>query len=136
MLKKIARGYGAIALAIVRFLALLAISIGAGALIVWPLWRLADKDPNLYTILFAVLFLAIIACFATGRIKRAFRRNRRAFFLSVARKLVILAGVCAPVLLVLAHRRLFALIALVIAFAVYGFLAFGLSATGPETSAD
>ena len=65
MLKKIARGYGAIALAIVRFLALLAVSVGAGAVIVWPLWRLADKDPGLYTILFAVIFLAIVAILAT-----------------------------------------------------------------------
>ncbi len=136
MLKKIARGYGAIALAIVRFLALLAVSVGAGAVIVWPLWRLADKDPGLYTILFAVIFLAIVAILATGRIKQSFRRNRRAFGLSLARKVVILAGVCGPVLLVLAHRRLFALIALVMAFAVYGFLAFGLSATGHETSAN
>ncbi|HPS44622.1 MAG TPA: hypothetical protein PK542_09050 [Treponemataceae bacterium] len=134
MLKKIVRGYGAIALTVIRFLALLAIAVGAGALIAWPLWSLADSNPALYTLIFTVLFLGIVGFFAAGRIAQAFRRDARAAFLSLLRKLVVLAGIGSPVLLVLAHRRVFALIALLIAFAAYGFLAFGLSPSGTKSA--
>jgi hypothetical protein len=132
MLKKIVRGYGAIALAVIRFLALLAIAVGVGALIAWPLWRLADSKPALYTLIFTVLFLGIVGFFAAGRIAQAFRRDARGAALSILRKLVVLAGIGCPVLLVLAHQRAFALIALAIAFAAYGFLAFGLSPSGTK----
>ena len=132
MLKKIVRGYGAVALTVLRFLALLAIAVGAGALIAWPLWRLADSSPALYTLIFTVLFLAIVGFFVAGRIAQAFRRDANAAFLSMLRKLVVLAGIGCPVLLVLAHRRIFALIALAIAFSAYGFLAFGLTPSGAK----
>lgn len=127
MLKKIVKGYGALLRSIVVFVALLAVAVAFGAAIVWPLWRLADASPAVYTVVFSSIFALVIAFIAGSRMRLAFRRDRRAFWLSVARKLTILAGIVAPVLLVFARARLLALVALALAVALYGFLAFALA---------
>jgi Ca2+/Na+ antiporter len=136
MLKKIVKGYGALLRSIVGFIALLAVAVAFGAAIVWPLWRLADASPSLYTVVFSGLFALVVAFVAGTRMRLAFRRDRRGFLLSVARKLTIIAGVVAPVLLVLSRARLLALVALVLAVALYGFLAFGLSSPRRAEAAD
>jgi len=130
MFTKILRGYFGLLRAVAGFVLLLAVSVASGALIVWPLWRLADTNPSLYTVLFGFLFAAVVVFFVGGRVKQSFLRDPRAFFLSAARKAVVAAGIAVPVCLVLAHARVAALIALVVAFALYGFLAFGLSPRG------
>ncbi len=135
MLRKIIKGYGALLRSIVGFLALLAVAVAVGAAIVWPLWRLADASPAVYTVVFSGIFALVVAIVAGSRMRLAFRRDRRGFWLSVARKLTILAGVVAPVLLVLARARLLALLSLVLAVALYGFLAFAL-ATPRRAEAD
>ena len=127
MLKKIVKGYGALLRSIVVFVALLAVAVAFGAAIVWPLWRLADASPAVYTVVFSSIFALVIAFIAGSRMRLAFRRDRRAFWLSVARKLTILAGIVAPVLLVFARARLLALVALALAVALYGVLAFALA---------
>lgn len=127
MLKKIVKGYGALLRSIVVFVALLAVAVAFGAAIVWPLWRLADASPAVYTVVFSSIFALVIAFIAGSRMRLEFRRDRRAFWLSVARKLTILAGIVAPVLLVFARARLLALVALALAVALYGFLAFALA---------
>ena len=129
MLGKIVKGYLGVLRAASGFLLLLAVCVFAGALIVWPLWRLADTDPSLYTVIFTVLLVALVVMLVAGRLRQSFLRDSRAFFLSLFRKLTVIAGIAVPVSLVLARSRFAALIALILAFALYGFLAFGLSST-------
>ena len=129
MLGKIIKGYLGVLRAATGFLLLLAVCVCAGAFIVWPLWRLADTDPSLYTVIFTVLLAALVALLVFGRVRQSFLRDSRAFFLSLFRKLTVIAGIAVPVSLVLARARFAALIALILAFALYGFLAFGLSST-------
>ena len=129
MIGKIIKGYLGVLRTTAGFLLLLAVCVCAGALIVWPLWRLADTDPSLYTVIFTVLLVTIVALLIFGRVRQSFIRDSRAFFLSLSRKLTVIAGIAVPVSLVLARSRFAALIALILAFALYGFLAFGLSST-------
>jgi hypothetical protein len=126
MIKKILAGYSSVLVAIIRFVALMAICVGAGFLVVWPLWRLASVDPVIYTIAFCVLALAVVVFFAGSRIKHAFTLNPRHFVVSLLRKLVIIAGIAIPVWLVMGWHRLAAGIVLLAAIAVYGYLAFVL----------
>lgn len=127
MFRKILKGYITVLWAVFRFLLLLAVCVGAGAVIVWPLWKLADSNPSAYTLVFTLLFLAITGFIVGSRIRLSIRRDPRRFLLSLARKLTIIAGILIPVALVLARQRAAALIAFLAAFALYGFLAFGLT---------
>lgn len=133
MIKKILAGYSSVLVAVIRFVALMAICVGAGFLVVWPLWRLASADPAVYTVAFCVLALAVVALFAGSRIRLSFSRNPRHFVVSLLRKLVVIAGIAIPAWLVMSWRRLAAGIVLLAAIAVYGYLAFALD-TGKRDS--
>lgn len=126
MIKQILAGYGAALGAAIRFLALLAICVGAGALVVYPLWRLADSNPSLYSLVFGILFSAILLAFIVSRAAPSFRRDPLRFLVSLARKATLAGGLILCVALVLAWHRVAALVALAATLAIYGFLAFGL----------
>ncbi len=127
MLKKILAGYGSVLAALGRFLALLAVSVGAGFLVVYPLWKLADSNPSAYTVIFAILFCALAGFLAVRAIRRAIALDKRRFLRSLARKAVIVIGLASFVALVLARRVAVAFATLALTAALYGFLAFGLS---------
>lgn len=127
MLKKILAGYGSVLAALGRFIALLAISVGAGFVIVYPLWKLADSNPSAYTVIFAVLFCALSGYLVLRGVRRAIALDKPRFFRSLARKSVIVLGLVSFVALVLARHTGIALAALALTAALYGFLAFGLS---------
>lgn len=127
MLKKILAGYGAVLASLGRLIALLAVSVGAGFVIVYPLWKLASSNPSAYTVIFAVLFCALAGLLAVRGIRRAIALDKARFFRSLARKAVIACGLAAFVSLVLAGAVALALTAGALTAALYGFLAFGLS---------
>ncbi len=127
MLKKILAGYGSILAALGGFLALMAVSVGAGFIIVYPLWKLADANPSAYTVIFAILFCALAGVLVLRAVRRAIALDRPRFFRSLARKAVIVGGLVSFVALVLAHRVALAFAVLALTAALYGFLAFGLS---------
>ncbi len=124
---RILKGYASLFKSLALFLALMAVCVGTGFLVVFPLWKLASAKPDIYTIVCAVVLCAIIAIFAGRGMVRAFRKDKRLFFISIARKLTIIAGICVPVWLVFSWHRIAAALALLAAAAVYGYLAFGLS---------
>ncbi len=126
MFKKIIAGYAAVLVAVLRFTALMAVCIGTGILIVWPLWLLADTNPSLYTLVFSVLAGSAAVFFVAIRTRAAIRRDSHRFLRSLARKLTLLAGICTCVALVFAWQRILAGAALLLTLAVYGFLAFVL----------
>ena len=130
MIGKILAGYRAAFASLFRFLALLAACVGSGFLIVYPLWRLADSNPSLYTLVFSILFFSLLAFIAAGRIRLSYSRDPSAFLRGLLRKAVLAAGLAASVVLVLEWKRALAGLALLATLAVYGFLAFGLSPSG------
>lgn len=127
MIGKIIAGYRAALTSLFRFLVLLAACMGLGFLIVYPLWRLADTNPSLYTLVFSLLFFSLLAFILSGRIRLAFSRNPSGFLHGLARKAVLAGGLAASVLLVLEWKRALAALVLLATLALYGFLAFGLS---------
>jgi uncharacterized integral membrane protein len=127
VIKNILTGYAGILKGFLIFLALMAVCVGTGFLVVFPLWKLASAKPDAYTILCGTIIGAVIAFFAGRGMIRAFRADKRRFFISLARKLTLVAGICVPTGLVLASHRIAAGIALFAAIGVYGYLAFGLS---------
>lgn len=127
MLKKIYLGYASICLSALRFFLLMAVCIGTGILFVYPLWKLADSQPGLYTIAFASLLCIFISVFAFNRIRAALRKDARRFIISLSRKATILGGILCSIGLVLNYQRAFAGLVVLLTIAVYGFLAFGLS---------
>lgn len=126
MIRNILAGYRTVLFAVIRFMLLMAVCVGAGVLVVYPLWRLADSAPNVYTLVFSVALSAIVLFFAVSKAVPAFRRDPRKFVRSVVRKLVLCAGLVACVLLVLSWQRLAAVFVLLVTLALYGFLAFGM----------
>jgi hypothetical protein len=125
--KKILLGYVTVFLAVLRFSILMAVCVGTGFLVVYPLWKLADSNPSAYTLVFTVIFLSLFIWFAGSRILNACIQDRRRFLLSLFRKLTLIAGIGSSVFLVLRYQRGIAAIVLLVTLGVYGFLAFALS---------
>lgn len=128
MLKQIISGYVTMFLAAVRFIILLAVCVGTGFLVVFPLWKLASTKPALYSLICLSLLGLLVAGLAFGRIRKALRLDSGHFFLSAARKLTLLAGIIGSIVLVLQYQRALAALTLLLTVALYGFLAFGLTA--------
>jgi uncharacterized membrane protein len=127
MIRQIVSGYLGILRALLSVAVMLALCVGAGALIAWPLWKLATSDPAIYTVIFCVLAAGIVALIAASRIRAAYRRHPRSFLVRTVSVLVLVLGFAGAVLLVLAWQRLFAAAVIVMTLALYGFLAFGIA---------
>ena len=127
MIRQIVSGYLGILRALMGIALILALCVGAGALIAWPLWKLATSDPSIYTVIFCILAAVIIALIAFSRIRAAFRRHPRSFLVRVASVLVLVLGFAGAIVLVLAWQRLLAAAAVIATLALYGFLAFGIA---------
>jgi len=104
MIKQIVSGYIGILYSLFRVVVLLAICVGVGLLIVYPL---------------------MISGF-----RRSFKKNPRRFVLKTSGILTLIIGFASTIALVLSFQRLFAGIVFAITLSLYGFLAFGLS---PDT---
>ena len=131
MIEKILSGYATILKTLVRVILLALVCFAAGFFVVWPLWKLADTHPNIYTIVFISVFSLILLWIFGTRMHLSFKKNPRAFLFSVLRKLTLLCGTIIIIMLILAWNRFAAIIALCITLALYGFLAFVIS---PEKS--
>jgi len=127
MIRQIVSGYLGVLFSLVRIVLLLAVCVGVGLLIVYPLWSLATLRPNLYSILFAVLVGTLLLFLAISGFRRAYKKNPRRFVLKISGILALIIGFTSAIALVLAFQQLFAGIVLVVTLGLYGFLAFGLS---------
>ncbi len=129
MLKLILSGYAKILRTIIIFAALLAVCVAAGSAVVWPLWKLANADPSLYTALICLLIAAAVAFFAYKRGRKAFRADPRKFLIRLASIAVLLAGAIGSIALVLAWHRALAGTVVLATIAAYGILAFGFGSS-------
>lgn len=85
-----------------KFVALAAVCITAGIVIVWPLWRFATSAPVPYTI----AVITLLSVFAVYRIIRAIRSSPWQSTVRVLLHIAIIAGgLCAVVMLVFGGHR-------------------------------
>ena len=132
MIKKILSGYATLFKTLVIVVLLSAVCFATGILIVWPLWKLADSHPNLYTIVFTSCFTLIVLWIVGTRMHISFKKNPRSFLFSILRKLTLLCGACLIITLILTWHRSAAFFALCGTVALYGFLAFVISPNLPK----
>ncbi len=126
MLARIISGYISIIGNTVRILLLFTLCLICGALVVYPLWRLASENPSTYTLLFSILASAVTGFLLLSRLRVAYKTDKKRLVLSLSRFATIALGLTLCVLLVLSWHRLAALTVLLITLAGYGLLAFGL----------
>jgi hypothetical protein len=129
MFKKIIDGYTIIIISLFRLVLLLGLCFFAGVLIVFPLWKLATARPDLYSLFFTLLFFALLLFLAVRLSLNSFRKNKKLFLFSLLRKATLFSGIFISVALVLNYQRLPAGLVLLGTIILYGFLAFGLSAS-------
>ncbi len=127
MIGKIFRGYGAVLGSTLRFVVLIGVCIGAGILLVYPLWYLAVQKPDAYTLVFGILLLLLLLVFVGFKIRSAARKSLSRLLMATARKGILLAGFLAFVLLILRHERILAILSVLVTVLVYGYLAFVIS---------
>ena len=127
MIGKIFRGYGAVLGSTLRFVVLIGVCIGAGILLVYPLWYLAVQKPDVYTLVFCILLSLLLLVFAGFRIRSAARKSLSGLLIATARKGILLAGFLAFVLLILHRERALAVLSVLATVVIYGYLAFVIS---------
>ncbi|HKL87012.1 MAG TPA: hypothetical protein VJ861_11830 [Treponemataceae bacterium] len=127
MIEKILVGYASLFKTLIRVLMLASVCFATGMLIVWPLWKLADSYPDMYTIVFTTFFSVIIIWIVGSRILISYKKDSRAFLFSFLRKLTIICGIFLIIILILSWHRSLAFIVLGATLALYGFLAFVVS---------
>jgi hypothetical protein len=127
MIKQIVSGYVGVLHSLIRFVILLAVCVCVALLIVYPLWSLATLRPNLYTVIFGILVGGLLVFLAQSAFRRSYKKNPRQFILKISGIMTLIIGLISAIALVLAFKRIFAGIVLVVTLCLYGFLAFGLS---------
>lgn len=136
MLNRIIKGYGNLLFSALKMLLLLLVCALCGAVLVFPLWKLAVSQPELYTVVVGVLLLAGLLYAAArgakrfitqGRSEAGNRRGRARRLLTGAGKVAVCAaGFSAAVAFVTAARPVAALLSLGATAVLYGILAFGI----------
>ena len=123
---KILKGYGSVFSALLTFAAIAGICILAGFLTVYPLWLLATKNAYLYTVISITVFTCTILFLLIKRARRRYKKNTRAFFISLSKKITVIGGIGLCIYLVFNYYKTAALAVLAAVFIIYGFLAFAL----------
>ena len=127
MIKKILKGYSTILSTLFRLASLVFVCVTFSFLVVYPLWKLADVSPFLYTILFGILIASVILYWLAKKAMQAFRISPLNLFRFLAKNIILIFGLIFSVYLVFQYQKLFALFILLFSFIIYGILAFGLS---------
>jgi hypothetical protein len=133
MIQKILRGYRRLLGALMKVLAIVAVCVGFGFLLVYPLCLFASSHPGAYTVVVFCALLAALAVFAASKLrvslrgasKEERRKKLAAIALKAAKTAVVILGAYAACALVLRGMRLGALVAVILAAALYGLCAFG-----------
>lgn len=123
MLRKIARGYGALLGTAGKVAALLAVCAALGCAVVLPLWKFATAAPRAYT---AAVLVCMGAAAAVLLVRKARAAGARRFAAGLLKVAVALGGAAGCVALVMRGSRLLALVALVAAVGLYGAVSFTL----------
>jgi K+-sensing histidine kinase KdpD len=133
MLQKILSGYKKLFGGLFKIFALLAVCVGFGFLLVYPLWYFATAKPRAYTFVVFCAFACAVTAFIAAKIKTALkgatkeerRKKRTALALGAAKAAIVIFGVCVSCAFIIGGMRLFALLTLIASVALYGVCAFG-----------
>ncbi len=123
MIKNILNGYVHLFTSLGKIIVILAICIGLGFAVVWPLWKWATVNSTTYTIfILAVLVIYLLSVIFKEIKKHSFKTVAITFI----RILVIAGGVFFFIFFVLKSHRIFALLSLVTMIFLYGLFSFSL----------
>lgn len=94
---------------ILKVIILIFLCVGSSTLIVWPLWKFATSQPDLYTLIALIIVSAIILYFI---IKKLIKTPLIASLKFIINTVVIITGVTLSIKSVLNEQRITALIIL------------------------
>ena len=121
MIKKIILGYKNLFLTASKLLLLLFLCAGAGALVVFPLWKFATSSPRAYTLFILVVAAGVVLALIARSIKKS---GVKSFAKSLLKFLILAGGISLCAALVFAGKRFFALPVLIAMIFLYGLVAF------------
>lgn len=139
MFSKIIKGYKNLFLSLAKIILLLLLCALCGAVLVFPLWKLAVSKPELYSVIVGVL-LCLGICYMIFRKTRKYitqgqpekeeRKDRvRRILVLTGKILVCLLGISALFVSVLAGQIVAAVVSVLLTALLYGILAFGINTT-------
>ena len=128
---KMMSGYKGLFFKICTFIFMFGICLLFSFIIVYPLWLLATRHTQIYTAAALTLFLLLLVFFIVKKNIKKYKQNPRKFLYSLVKILILFGGLIAFFILIFAYQRVLAFSALILCFAIYGFVAFGLSEDRP-----
>ena len=117
MLKKIIGGYKTLLISIAQTADLLAVCIGTGFAIVWPLWKFATSEPGIYSICIAFCAAAVLIRFIYYKMHG---HSARSVIIFCIRLMLAAAACTACILVILAGHRIFLIPIIAGAFVLSG----------------
>ena len=135
MLQKIIKGYGNLLLSILKVLVLILLCCVCGFILVYPLWKLAVTNPNLYSII-SFIFFAVLLAYFTGRKIYTYinksnpdksEKHKRVIKLvkGLLKVLLFISGLVGIIYFIMIGKLIFSLAILVFLVFLYGFFSFG-----------
>lgn len=135
MLQKIIKGYGNLLLSILKVLVLILLCCVCGFILVYPLWKLAVTNPNLYSII-SFIFFAVLLAYFTGRKIYTYinksnpdksEKHKRVIKLvkGLLKVLLFISGLVGIIYFIMIGKLIFSLAILVFLVLLYGFFSFG-----------
>ncbi|MBQ6781216.1 MAG: hypothetical protein IJP62_08275 [Treponema sp.] len=122
MILNIAKGYKKLFDSAIKGILLLVACAVLGAAIVWPLWKFATAAPNVYTMTMLILIGAVLLIWLAKYVKKV---GAKYATLKLGKIMIIAAGLCGSIVLVLNGKRFFAIPVLLVMIALYGVISFG-----------
>ncbi len=126
-LGKILKGYGALVSSLLSFVLIALSCVLVGLAISYPLWFIATTSAKTYTILSLSLFGCAIIGLLLSRIVKGYKKSPRRLFISIAKKVTLIAGFVIFCALILNFYKALAIVAIILTLIIYGILAFGIS---------
>ncbi|MBE6344886.1 MAG: hypothetical protein E7063_04270 [Spirochaetaceae bacterium] len=135
MLQKIIKGYGNLLLSILKVLVLILLCCVCGFILVYPLWKLAVTNPNLYSIISFIFFAVLLAYFIGRKIYTYINKSnpdksekhKRVIKLvkGLLKVLLFISGLVGIIYFIMIGKLIFSLAILVFLVLLYGFFSFG-----------
>ncbi|MBO5236850.1 MAG: hypothetical protein J6B32_07055 [Spirochaetaceae bacterium] len=135
MLQKIIKGYGNLLLSILKVLVLILLCCVCGFILVYPLWKLAVTNPNLYSIISFIFFAVLLAYFTARKIYTYINKSnpdksekhKRVIKLvnGLLKVLLFISGLVGIIYFIMIGKLIFSLAILVFLVLLYGFFSFG-----------
>lgn len=135
MLQKIIKGYGNLLLSIAKIFLLIILCCICGFVLVYPLWKLAVTNPNVYSIISFIFIIALLAFFSGRKIYNYINqgnpdkseKNKRFLKLGkgLLKILLYIFGLVGIIFFIMIGKPVFSLAVLIFLVLLYGIFSFG-----------